>query len=232
MSNDPLLSKNQDVSIKRLFELYPELADQPSDEWAEIVSRARVVGVPADAMLAAEGSACTSFMLLLEGSVRVYQHTDDGREATLYRIAPGDVCLMTLNSLIHNRPFRANAKSETAVNMVLFSTKDFYRAMTVSDPFRMLIMTSLVDTVCDMVQSFYDTTFETLDMRLACLLGRLFERADSDTLDITHQELSQELGTTREVISRLLKKLEQRECIILKRGRIQIGENKKLPGLG
>jgi CRP/FNR family transcriptional regulator len=81
-----------------------------------------------------------------------------------------------------------------------------------------------------MVQTFYDTAFEPLDMRLACLLGRLFERSGNDSLDVTHQELSQELGTSREVVSRLLKKLEQQDCIILKRGQILMGTNKKLPG--
>lgn len=113
--------------------------------------------------------------------------------------------------------------------MILFSAEEFYKAMKVSDTFRMLILSSLLDTVCTMVQSFYDTAFEPLDMRLACLLGRLFERANSNSLDITHQELSQELGTTREVVSRLLKKLEQQKCIVLKRGRILIGENKQMP---
>ena len=112
----------------------------------------------------------------------------------------------------------------------MFSAEQFHRAMKVSDAFRMLILSSLVDTVCTMVQTFYDTAFEPLDMRLACLLGRLFERNNADTLDVTHQELSQELGTSREVVSRLLKKLEQQECIVLKRGQILMGTNKNLPG--
>ncbi len=190
-----------------------------------------MTSVPASTELATEGSNCTNFMLLLDGEVRIYQETEDGREMTLYRISPGDVCLMSLNSLIHDRPFRASAKSETEINVVLFSADDFHKAMRVSDAFRMLILSSLVDTVCTMVQSFYDTAFEPLDMRLACLLGRLFERSGTDSLDITHQALSQELGTTREVVSRLLKKLEQKECIVLKRGKILVGENKQMPGL-
>ena len=113
-------------------------------------------------------------MLLLDGTVRIYQDDENGREMTLYRISPGDVCLMSLNSLIHDRPFRANAKSETGINVVLFSADDFHKAVKVSDTFRTLIFTSLVDTMCTMVQTFYDTAFEPLDMRLACLLGRLF----------------------------------------------------------
>lgn len=214
----------------RLYELYPQLVDEQSADWMSILDRAQIMEAPAETALATVGSNCTNFMLLLNGTVRIYQETEDGREMTLYRIAPGDVCLMSLNSLIHDRPFRANAKAENQISMILFSAEDFHKAMQVSDAFRMLILSSLVDTVCTMVQSFYDTAFEPLDMRLACLLGRLFERAGSDTLDITHQQLSQELGTTREVVSRLLKKLEQQECIVLKRGKILVGENKEMPG--
>ena len=216
--------------MSRLYELYPQLEDEQSTEWKSILDRAQIMEAPKEAPLATVGSNCTNFMLLLDGGVRIYQDTDDGREMTLYRIMPGDVCLMSLNSLIHDRPFRANAKAENQISMILFSAEDFHKAMRVSDAFRMLILSSLVDTVCTMVQSFYDTAFEPLDMRLACLLGRLFERSGSDTLDITHQQLSQELGTTREVVSRLLKKLEQQECIVLKRGKILVGENKQMPG--
>ena len=232
MSTNPLLSsKSRSASLNRLYELYPNLADEQTDEWLAILNNAQIMEAPADAALATAGSDCTSFMLLLDGSVRVYQHAEDGREMTLYRIAPGDVCLMTLNSLIHDRPFRANARSESRLNMILLSAEDFHKAMKVSETFRVLILSSLVDTVCTMVQTFYDTAFEPLEMRLACLLGRLFERADSDTLDITHQALSQELGTTREVVSRLLKKLEHQQCIVLKRGKILLGSNKQLPGI-
>ena len=231
MINNPILSNDQkSKSINRLYTLYPQLAEEQRKEWLTILNEANYVDIPADTLLATVGSCCTSFMLLIEGTVRIYQDSDDGREMTLYRIKEGDVCLMSLNSLIHNKPFRANAKSETDISVVLFEAEDFYHAMDVSRAFRKLIMTSLVDTVCTMVQSFHDTAFQPLEMRLACLLGRLFERAGSDTLDIIHQELAQELGTSRETISRLLKKLEQQECIILKRGQILMGENKQMPG--
>ena len=231
MSVNPLLStESRNPSLSLLNALFPQLADEQSADWKCILDRAQIMDAPVDTTLATIGTNCANFMLLLDGAVRIYQDDENGREMTLYRISPGDVCLMSLNSLIHDRPFRANAKSETNISMILFSAEDFHKAMKVSDAFRMLILSSLVDTVCTMVQSFYDTAFEPLDMRLACLLGRLFERAGSDALDITHQELSQELGTTREVVSRLLKKLEQQECIVLKRGKILIGENKEMPG--
>jgi CRP/FNR family transcriptional regulator len=213
-----------------LYELYPELSEDDSPDWFAILDRAQLVEASSDTTLAAAGSLCTNFMLLLDGTVRIYQDSGDGREMTLYRINPGDVCLMSLNSLLHNKPFRANAKSERSVSMLMIDANDFHLAMGVSTAFRTIMLTSLVDTVCTLVHSFYDTAFEPLDMRLACLLGRLFERAGSATISVTHQELSQELGTSREAISRLLKKLEQQECIVLKRGQIILGDNKNMPG--
>lgn len=231
MTTSPLLpSDSRASSIQRLYELYPKLAANQNIRWLNILEKAQIMKVPANTELATTGSNCTNFMLLLDGTVRIFQADENGREMTLYRISPGDVCLMSLNSLIHDRPFRANATSETEINIVLFSAEDFHKAVDVSETFRTLILASLVDIVCTMVQTSYDTAFEPLDMRLACLLGRLFERAGSDTLDITHQELAKELGTTREVISRLLKKLEQQDCVVLKRGKILVGENKTMPG--
>lgn len=231
MGTKPLLSSELRASAcDQLYELYPELSDEDNPEWLAILDRAQLVEGASNTILATAGSSCTNFMLLLDGRVRVYQDSPDGREMTLYRIAPGDVCLMSLNSLLHNKPFRANAKSDTDVRMLIIDAKDFHSAMGASAIFRTIMLTSLVDTVCTMVHSFYDTAFEPLDMRLACLLGRLFERAGSEALDVTHQELSQELGTSRETISRLLKKLEQQECIVLKRGQILLGDNKNMPG--
>jgi len=213
-----------------LSRTYPDLAADGSPEWLALLRQARVMENPAGASLVRAGDHCTRFLLLLEGTLRIYQLAEDGREVTLYRIHPGDTCLMSLSSLLHGQPFKANAESETPSRALTFSAADFHRAMAVSEAFRTRVLTSLVNTVCTMMHTFYDTAFQTLDMRLACLLGRLFERAGSDVIHITHQELARELGTSREVVSRLLKKLEQQKFVRLARGRIEVGENRGLPG--
>ena len=216
--------------VSALFNKYPDLGIDAPAEWLDLLDQSRKVEMPADIGLMSATDTCTDLMLLLEGRVRIYQLSEDGREMTLYRINPGDICLMSLSSLIKNQPFKANAKSETPISALLISTAEFHHGMDVSPAFRQRILSSFVNSFSKMMNTFYDTAFETLDMRLACLLGRLFERAGSDTLDITHHELALELGTSREVISRLLKKLERKQCVILSRGKIRIGENKELPG--
>ncbi|RMG58955.1 MAG: Crp/Fnr family transcriptional regulator [Gammaproteobacteria bacterium] len=217
------------LPLQTLFETYPEL-DEQIPEWHQLLEQATVLELPAGNMLVRQGTCCSNFMLLLEGTVRVFQISDDGREQTLYRINPGDICLMSLSSLINDKPFKANAITDSPVRALVLSTTAFHEAMAISESFRNLVMRSLVNTVCEMMHGFYDTAFEPLDMRLACLLGRMFERAGTSTITITHQQLAQELGTSREVVSRILKRLERENCLRLSRGRITVNDPDKLPG--
>jgi CRP/FNR family transcriptional regulator len=231
MQADKLPGKTETSPVvKQLFEIYPDLAVDARPEWLELLDNAQKVEMPADMTLLSASDMCGGLMLLLEGSVRIYQLSEDGREITLYRINPGDICMMSLTSMIQGQPFKAYAKSETPSTALMVGTDAFRQAMAVSPAFRQRILSSLVNSVGEMMDTFYDTAFQTLDMRLACLLGRLFERTGTDTLNITHNDLAQELGTSREVISRLLKKLERNECLVLSRGQIRMGEKKELPG--
>lgn len=226
----PIAAGDLSPTAQQLFAVYPDLAEADQPPWLEILEQASVVEFPAKSTLLTAGSSCDAFLLMLDGTLRLYQIAEDGREVTLYRTNPGHICLMSLNSLIHNKPFKANAVTETSIRALMLSAEQFHQAMRVSEQFRTLVLSNLMNSVCEMIQTFYDTAFETLDMRLACLLGRLFERTGSETLNVTHQELAQDLGTSREVVSRLLKKLENNQCITLSRGQIRQGENRNLPG--
>lgn len=207
-------------SIIQLFTKYPSLAEPDNPAWLDILHRSNVISLKEKNVIITENSSCNQFMLLLEGIIRVYQHAEDGREATLYRIHPGDICLMSLNSLYNNKPFKANAKADTNIKALSLSETNFHEAMQVSVNFRNLVLSSLLNSFCEVSETFYSTIFQRLDMRIACLLGRLFERHQSSTINVTHVELAQELGTTREVVSRALKQLEQQGCIKLSRGQI------------
>lgn len=201
---------------------YPALADIQEPAWLEILARARAVHVPANTLFLNEGDCCDGFVLVLEGVVRIYQLAKDGRTVTLYRVTPGDICILSLNSLVQKQPFSAFAETESAVSGLGLSAQDFMNAMRVSESFSRHMLGKLVEHYRDLMGLVQDTVFNRLDMRLACLLGRLFERARSDTLHITHQELANELGTSREVISRILKEFERQDCICLSRGKIQL----------
>lgn len=215
--------------LRRLSRAYPPLAAIEHPDWPGIIDRAQPMHLDPRTLLLTAESQCHSFVLLLEGTVRVYQLAEDGREITLYRLTPGDLCVMSLASLIHERPFRGFAQADTPIEALIVSANDFHHAMGISAVFRRWVLGSLTNSFCEMLDTFHDAVFDRLEMRLACLLGRLFEASPDGVLHLTHQQLAHELGTTREVISRSLKRFEHRGCIRLARGQIRLGPDHKLP---
>ncbi|MGD8408322.1 MAG: Crp/Fnr family transcriptional regulator [Thiohalophilus sp.] len=222
------LDEQTQANLRLISNVYPELANPKKPECLELLIRSPISTFPGGSLLLTAEDTCRNFILLIEGMIRIYQIAEDGREVTLYRIQPRDMCLMTLNSLLHNKPFNATARCETTVRALVLKLSDFQRAMEISENFRDLVLRNLTGRVSELTNNFYDLAFQRLDMRLACLLGRLFERAGSSTIEVTHQSLAQELGTTREVISRLLKQFEQQQCITLARGRITLNSQTSL----
>jgi CRP/FNR family transcriptional regulator len=212
-----------------LFSCYPFLQRIQHPVWLDILARSRAMSIPAGTTLMRTGEPCQQFTFILEGQVRVFQHGEDGREVTLYHSGTGDICVKTLSSLLHSKPFRANAVAFTDVRLISLTQDDFEAAMACSPEFRTWVMTSVTDSFCNMLETFHGTVFHRLEMRMACLLGSLFEREQTSVLRVTHQELAQELGSTREVVSRILKHLERQGCIRLSRGQIEITDSAKFP---
>lgn len=207
---------------KQLSHTYPDLSQESAPAWQAIINSAKLLEMPEDMSILQPSSPCKQFMLLLDGCVRVYQQTPDDREVTLYRLKAGDLCVLSINSLLHRKTFGAFARTETPVQVLVLSKDQFFEAMAASKIFQEYVLVSLSDRFHDLLELMENTIFESLDTRLICLLGRMSRASGTDTIHITHQELARELGTSREVISRLLKGLERKGCIHLGRGSIQI----------
>ena len=201
---------------------YPALLQDGSAAWQNIINDAKEMDVPEGMRILRPDSPCKQFVLLLEGCVRVFQHTPDDREVTLYRLKPGDLCVLSINSLLHRNAFGAFAVAETPVKALVLTKPQFFQAMSTSETFQEYVLVSLSDRFHDLLELMETTIFESLDTRLICMLGKMARISKSDTIHITHQELARELGSSREVISRLLKSLERRGCIALGRGTIQM----------
>lgn len=220
-------SSPMDVSeISRFQELkiaYPELADIKETAWKNTIDQAKLMNAEPDTTLfSGMSSQCNNFMLILDGNIRIYQTAEDGREITLYRVQAGDLCILSLNSLLKNKSFNAIATTESKVKALVISSENFKHIMNESQTFRDYVISTLTERLCETIYLIQDTAFNHLNMRLACMLGGLFERNQGRTLKITHQELAFELGTTREVISRILKEFEKQNCVALSRGKIEL----------
>ncbi len=222
--NTGIKPKN-DLVLDRKSELgasYPVLANITNPQWINIINNAKCMTVDPNTVLFSGSTPCNNFMLILNGKIRIYQTAEDGREMTLYRVEAGDLCVLSLNSMLQNQSFNAIAETETEVTALVLSAEDFHLAMNTSEVFRNYVVTTLTERLCETMYLLQTTAFNHLNMRLACMLGSLFERNQGPILKITHQELAHELGTTREVISRILKEFERQDCVKLSRGQIEL----------
>jgi CRP/FNR family transcriptional regulator, anaerobic regulatory protein len=209
-------------TLEELKVQYPEVSELLNSDVSGIFKSARRSKIPAGTRLFRESEKCKNFMWLLDGSVRVFKNSSGGREITLYRVDPGELCVLSIQSLLSGDGFPAEAIAETELLGLTLTQADFDNAVDNSKVFRSYMLRELSQRIGDVVQLVSEVTFQRLDLRLACILGQLFERSGGDPLSITHAQLARELGTTREVISRILKELECQDCIELSRGEIRL----------
>lgn len=207
---------------QELLSQYPTFEKHVDETCLNTLSKAQLVNIPAGTTIFHETSPCKNFTWLLEGNVRVFKNSEEGREVTVYRVSPGELCLLSLNGLLDSGNYPASAKNETAVKALMITSEQFHHLMDNSRGFRTYVMQSLTERLSEVISLVSDITFRRLDLRLACLLGQRFERSRGMALKITHAELACELGTTREVISRILKEFEHQQCITLSRGQIHL----------
>lgn len=199
---------------------FPALGHVREEGWLAAMRAAREINVPAGKVVARKGDPCPDFLLVAEGSLRVYEHTESGREVTLFRTGPGQICILTLRNLIEGTGYDAEAITEEPARVIAIPTPLFDDALSRSPGFREFIFANVGRAIGNIMQLVERITFNTLDTRLACTLCELGGKGD--VISITHEQLAHELGTTREVISRALRHMKQRGLIRLHRGTIEI----------
>jgi len=216
---------------KLLRSKYPDVEDLLTPVSETIISSAKQIRIPMGTRILKENESCQTFMWLLDGVVRVFKNSPGGREITLYRVVPGDLCVLSLHCLLHKEGFPADTVAETEIFGLMLDEKAFDKAVNDSNKFCRYLLNDLSQRVSKVMNLISEISFQRLELRLACLLGQLFEQSKGKPLLITHVQLAHELGTAREVISRILKQLERQKCIRLTRGEINLVSREELAWL-
>lgn len=201
---------------------FPELAKISDIAWTEAVKAASVRAIPRGTVLFRPGDPCMSFVLVLAGTVRVYIRGETGREIVLYRVEPGEICVLTLSNMLGGITYSAEGVTETDAQLVAIPPQQFEQALTASPAFRRFIFSTIGRRLGEIMLLLEEITFKRLDIRLAQLLARAASESENRPLQKTHQDLAAELGSSREVISRLLKEFERNSWVRLDRGHIQV----------
>jgi CRP/FNR family transcriptional regulator, anaerobic regulatory protein len=194
---------------------YPMLA-QVRPALTELGARSIPLTVPAGTVLFHENAPCQGFPLVLDGEIKVSRQSGDGRALELYRVVPGQLCLVSSASLFRARALSAQGITTQTTSLLLISPDIFQRWMEIQT-FRNEVMGLFADRMAELTSLVDAVAFHQLDQRLAAaLLGH------GPQLKTTHQALADELGTVREIITRLLLRFEREGWVALGRERIQI----------
>lgn len=211
------------LAIRRLLALYPVLASIDEQELKVVLAtEAQAATVSARSELFAAGQPCRAFPMVLSGNVRVARGSADGRTLELYRVWPGELCVVSTACLFGMVPLTAHGTAMETTELVLLSPAGFAR-WTTNEAFRRYVFGLFADRLAELMALVEAVAFQRLDQRLAHrLLGH------GPAVHTTHQALADELGTVREIITRLLKRFEEAGWVSLSRERITLIDTQAL----
>ncbi|MGI1661629.1 Crp/Fnr family transcriptional regulator [Palleronia sp. KMU-117] len=180
--------------------------------------RSVVVSVPRDTVIFGPGKAPENLLLLLDGTVRVQQVSESGREIVLYRVHAGESCVLTTACLLAYEDYSAEGVAETEVEAAAIPRQVFDDLVSGSEVFRRFVFSAYSKRITDLFLVIEEIAFRRMDIRLA---QKLIELAGTGRdVRATHQQMAAELGTAREVVSRQLSEFQRRGWIEQSRGAI------------
>lgn len=194
-----------------------------------LLAKSAIVNVPPKAVIFGPGKSPENMLFLLDGSVRVQQVSDTGREIVLYRINAGESCVLTTACLLAYEDYSAEGIAETEVTAAAIPRQEFDALVATSSSFRNFVFAAFSKRITDLFLMVDEVAFQRIDVRLAQKLIELSK--GTDRVATTHQKLSVELGTAREVISRQLQEFSRRGWVDQSRGTVILKDRERLLGL-
>jgi CRP/FNR family transcriptional regulator, anaerobic regulatory protein len=211
------VSQDNDRTGALLLERFPVFASMDAALFSRVLALSEIREAAAGSVLFEARQPCRGFPLLLDGSVRVMQTNAAGREILLYRLEPGQGCILSGGCLLGHSDYLARAVAEEDLRLLSLPPALFHELLLHHEPFRRFVFDMYNRRLAEVIELVEDVAFERLDVRLAELLA---SRAPAFTA--THQQLAAELGSVRESVSRLLRSFENRGWVRLERERIAV----------
>jgi CRP/FNR family transcriptional regulator len=210
----------EDQQLIRISQALPVLQDATSELVREFQQVAFLTKIPAGHDVFLEGDNVDAIALLISGVVRVYKIGETGREITLYRFGHGESCILTANAILSQKTFPAIATVERDAEAVMIPADKFREWVKRHDAWREFVFELLSDRLSTVMAVVDQVVFQRMDRRVASLL--LTRSKATNPIQVTHQEVAAELGSSREVISRILEDFSQKGVLAVERGTVEI----------
>ncbi len=204
------------MNTETLSALYPVLDRLKPGLAEKLTAGMQTMEVPAGAVLFDERQPCQGFPFVLAGAIRVAKVASNGRELPLYRVLPGESCIITSSCLLGHAAYNARGTAEVPTTLALLP-RELFDELLAEPAFRDFVFALFSERMADLMQLVEEVAFRKLDQRLAGLLlgkGRM--------VHATHQQLADELGSVREMVSRLLKGFADNGLVRLGREQVEV----------
>ncbi len=193
-----------------------------------VLSGTNLNNISKGVQLVRSSSECSGMILIKEGQVRAFLSTEDGREVTLYRLLPGDSCIMTASCMIRSVRFQIYLEAEKPLKMFVIPQTVFIRLNSENSAVKDYTMNLLADRFSEVIGILDKLVFSSVPSRIAGFLVDQKNLGGSETIGTTHDIIAKNIGTAREVVSRVLKTFEREDIIALARGSIIIKDLRRL----
>ena len=218
--------KDTTLLREKVFSKFPLFGRAGQDVQTELFEHAALVEIPARQFICLEGNTCSGIPLVLEGRARVYKLSESGREITLYRVEPGDSCILTASCIMSGIEFPAFVATETDVEAIVVPPTVLHRWVNQYEVWSEFLWTMLASRFAEVISLVEEVAFQRVDKRTADYL--VHATNPDGVIKKTHQDIAADIGTSREVISRILKEFEHRGLVTLSRGEIRANDIEEL----
>ncbi len=206
--------------LERITRSIPFLQDADPELLQDFRQHAFLARIPTGKDIFLEGDQVEALALLISGVVRVYNIGATGREITLYRFGLGDSCILSANAIFNQQNFPAIATVEEEAVAVMIPSDTFRDWVNRHALWRNFIINLLSQRLSSLMAVIDEVAFQRMDTRIAALL--VTRARIENPIHITHQEIAAELGSSREVISRILEDFKRQGIIATSRGTVEI----------
>jgi len=212
------------TGLQSLLSLFPSLRGLEHSLYDELACSLEWRHASRGSRLFAAGDPCSAFPLLLAGEIQVIRSAPDGHEIEMYRVRPGESCIVSTSCLLGGARYPARGEAVSEVRVAAMPHELFDTLIAAHLPFRRYVFGLFAERLALMMQRVEELAFHSLGRRIAAVMLA----ADAGVLEITHERLAAQIGASREAVSRALKRLEGAGCIALARGRIRVTDGERL----
>lgn len=207
---------------ENVLSLFPVLKTLGKNDLDGLFNSAYIAKKSQGNILLREGQTCENIPLVLSGVIRIYKISPSGRELTIFRAKAGDTCLVSLACRLKGEDFPAIAENEVDTTMFMIPLSAYNMYLNNHLEWKDFLITTLYDRMIESMQVVQSIAFDSINKRIGQWMIVQMDKFGSNEIHATHETIAAELGTAREVVSRVLGELKDIGVIVLSRGKIKV----------